>query len=286
MNHAEEQYLKLLAKILETGEERADRTGTGTISRFGEQIKHDWDHGFPLLTTKKLHWKSIAIELLWFLTGSSNIQMLKDNGVTIWDEWADENGNLGPIYGHQWKFWGAESWFDHQKLHDESKNAELFDRGIDQIEELIEGIKKNPFGRRHIVTAWNPEDINQQKLPPCHILFQMYVHTNGELSCHMFQRSCDAFLGLPYNIASYALLLELVANECELKPRSLTISFGDIHIYKNHIEQVKLQLTRSRVDLPTLYIQKPGSRVLNVKYEDLKIEGYTPHPAIKGEVSI
>lgn len=281
----ERAYLGMLNDILNFGEERKDRTGTGTFSLFGYQLKHDFSFGFPLLTTKKLHWKSIAYELLWFLTGSSNIEMLKEVGVTIWDEWADKNGDLGPVYGHNWRFWGAESHFDSQKF-DTSKNAELFERGIDQITELIDGIKNNPYGRRHIVTAWDPETVGQCKLPPCHILFQMYVHTDGGLSCHMYQRSADSFLGVPYNIASYALLTELIANECGLKPKTLTMSFGDAHIYKNHVDQVKLQLSREVKSLPTLYISKPLTRVLNIEYRDFEIRGYEPHPAIKGEVSI
>lgn len=281
----ESEYLEMLETILEMGEVREDRTGTGTHSIFGYQLVHNFEAGFPLLTTKKLHWKSIAHELLWFLSGSSNTKYLKDNGVTIWDEWENENGDLGPVYGHQWRFWGAESWADHQKFST-GKDRETFVAGTDQIQELIDGIKKNPYSRRHIVSAWNPDDIGQMALPPCHILFQMYVHTDGGLSCQMYQRSADAFLGVPYNIASYALLTHLIANECGLHPKSLTIAFGDVHIYKNHLDQVRLQLSRQPNPLPKLHIQKPGTRVLDIKYGDFEILGYDAHPHIKGEVSV
>jgi len=262
------QYLDLLKYILENGIRKKDRTGTGTISIFGYQMRFNLQEGFPLLTTKKLHVKSIIYELLWFLRGDTNIKYLNDNGVTIWDEWADEDGDLGHIYGYQWR-----SWPDYKGGH------------IDQISNLIENIKKDPDSRRHIVSAWNVADLNNMKLPPCHILFQFYV--SGEyLSCQLYQRSADVFLGVPFNIASYSLLLMMVAQVTGYKPYEFIHTLGDAHIYLNHIEQVKLQLTREPRPLPTMKLNPDIKNIFDFKYEDFVLENYNPHPHIKGDVSV
>jgi thymidylate synthase len=245
-----------------------DRTGTGTISTFGYQMRFNLQEGFPLLTTKKLHLKSIIYELLWFLKGDTNIKYLNDHGVTIWDEWADENGNLGPIYGYQWRSWPAP-------------NGET----IDQISNLIHEIKQNPHSRRLIVSAWNVADIEKMALPPCHCLFQFYV-SNGKLSCQLYQRSADLFLGVPFNIASYSLLTLMIAQVCDLEPGEFIHTFGDVHIYLNHIEQVKLQLTRKPRPLPTMVINPEKKSIFDFTYEDFTLINYDPHPHIKGEVSV
>lgn len=262
------QYLDLLKYILENGTKKKDRTGTGTISIFGYQMRFNLQEGFPLLTTKKLHVKSIIYELLWFLRGDTNIKYLNDHGVTIWDEWADENGDLGHIYGYQWR-----SWPDYEGGF------------IDQITMLIEGIKKDPDSRRHIVSAWNVADLKNMKLPPCHVLFQFYV--SGEyLSCQLYQRSADVFLGVPFNIASYSLLLMMVAQVTGYKPYEFIHTLGDAHIYLNHIEQVKLQLTREPRPLPTMKLNPEIKNIFDFKYEDFILENYNPHPHIKGEISV
>lgn len=262
------QYHDLLQYILDNGAKKEDRTGTGTISVFGYQTRFNLAEGFPLVTTKKLHLKSIIHELLWFLTGDTNIKYLKENGVRIWDEWADENGNLGPVYGHQWRSWPTP------------------DGGhIDQITQLIDMIKKNPDSRRLIVSAWNVADINKMKLPPCHSLFQFYV-ADGKLSCQLYQRSADVFLGVPFNIASYALLTMMVAQVCDLQLGDFVHTFGDTHLYSNHIEQAKLQLTRELRPLPTMKINPEVKDIFGFKFEDFTLEGYDPHPHIKAEVAV
>lgn len=262
------QYLNLMKKILDEGATKEDRTGTGTISIFGHQMRFDLSEGFPMVTTKKLHLRSIIHELLWFLKGDSNIQYLKDNKVSIWDEWADENGNLGPVYGVQWRSWkGADG------------------RTHDQIKNLVEMIKKNPDSRRLIVNAWNVGEIDKMALPPCHTMFQFYV-ANGKLSCQLYQRSADVFLGVPFNIASYALLTFMVAQVCDLKPGEFIHTLGDAHIYSNHIDQCNLQLSRIPYELPTLKINPEVKDLFEFKFEDFEIVNYQCHPHIKGEVAV
>ena len=263
-----QQYHDLLNYVLENGIFKSDRTGTGTTSVFGYQMRFDLQQGFPLLTTKKLHTKSIFHELLWFLKGSTNISYLKDNGVSIWDEWADNEGNLGPVYGYQWR-----SWPKPEGGH------------IDQISNLIESIKKNPDSRRLIVSAWNVADIEQMKLPPCHAFFQFYV-ADGKLSCQLYQRSADIFLGVPFNIASYALLTHMVAQVCDLKVGDFVHTLGDANIYSNHMEHVRLQLSRAFRPLPLLKINPSVKDIFSFKFEDFSVEGYDPHPAIKGAVAV
>jgi thymidylate synthase len=270
------QYHDLLRDILANGDERADRTGVGTIGVFGRQLRFNLQDGFPLLTTKKVHFKSIVHELLWFLQGDTNIKYLKDNGVRIWDEWADEDGNLGPVYGFQWRRFGE---------HEMPVGYGNCD-GVDQIKDLIDGLKKNPNGRRHIVSAWNPVDIPKMKLPPCHCLFQFNVRKNEFLDCQLYQRSADVFLGVPFNIASYALLLQMVAQVVGLKPGEFVHTFGDVHIYKNHIEQVNLQLTRDFKALPRVEINPEVRDIFGFKFEDFNLVGYDPHPLIKAEVAV
>lgn len=262
------QYHDLMRHVLENGVKKEDRTGTGTVSVFGHQMRFDLSKGFPLLTTKKLHTKSIIHELLWFLKGDTNIKYLKDNGVRIWDEWADENGNLGPVYGYQWRNWPLPD-----------------GKHIDQITQVIEMIKKNPDSRRLIVSAWNVADINQMKLPPCHAFFQFYV-ADGKLSCQLYQRSADIFLGVPFNIASYALLLMMVAQVCELEVGEFVHTFGDAHIYTNHLEQVNLQLSRDFRPLPIMKINPNVKSIFDFTFEDFTLENYDPHPHIKGEVAV
>ena len=262
------QYHDLMKHVLAHGTKKTDRTGTGTISVFGYQMRFDLSEGFPLLTTKKLHTKSIIHELLWFLQGDTNIKYLKDNGVRIWDEWADENGNLGPVYGYQWRNWPSAN-----------------GGHIDQITNLIESIKKNPDSRRLIVSAWNVADVDKMKLPPCHAFFQFYV-ANGKLSCQLYQRSADIFLGVPFNIASYALLVLMVAQVCNLKPGDFVHTLGDAHIYSNHLEQVNLQLSRDFRKLPLMQINPEVKSIFDFKFEDFTLEGYDPHPHIKAEVAV
>lgn len=262
------QYETLLEHCYKTGVDKSDRTGVGTRSVFGYQMRFNLAEGFPLVTTKKLHIRSIVHELLWFLSGSSNIKYLHDNGVSIWDEWADENGDLGPVYGVQWRSWPAPD-----------------GRKIDQISNLIEGIKKNPDSRRHLVVAWNPAEVNKMALPPCHCLFQFYV-ANGKLSCQLYQRSCDIFLGVPFNIASYSLLTHMVAQQCDLEVGDFVWTGGDCHIYKNHFEQVELQLSRTPRAYPKLVINRKPSSIFDYKFEDFVIEGYDPWPHIKAPIAV
>ena len=262
------QYLDLLETILEKGSEKKDRTGTGTISRFGHQMRFDLSEGFPMITTKKLHLKSIIHELLWFLAGDTNIKYLTDNGVRIWNEWADENGNLGHIYGYQWR-----SWPTPDGSH------------IDQISSVIDSIQNKPDSRRHIVSAWNVGELDKMNLPPCHILFQFYV-AEGKLSCQLYQRSADVFLGVPFNIASYALLTLMMAQVTGLKPGDFVHTFGDVHIYSNHLEQVKLQLSREPFPLPSMKINPDVKHIFDFKFEDFELVNYQAHPHIKGKVAV
>ena len=262
------QYLDLMRHVMETGTQKHDRTGTGTISVFGYQMRFNLQEGFPLVTTKKLHLKSIIHELIWFLQGDTNIAYLKENGVRIWDEWADENGNLGPVYGYQWRSWPTP------------------DGGhIDQISQIINQIKNNPDSRRIIVSAWNVADVNQMALPPCHMMFQFYV-ANGKLSCQLYQRSADIFLGVPFNIASYALLTMMVAQVCDLEVGDFVHTFGDAHLYNNHLEQTKLQLSREPRPLPTMKINPNVKDIFDFKFEDFELENYDPWPHIKGAVAV
>lgn len=263
-----ETYHQLMRDILANGAEKSDRTGTGTYSLFGYQMRFDLRQGFPMVTTKKLHLRSIIHELLWFLKGDTNIQYLKDNNVRIWDEWADENGDLGPVYGKQWRSWRSA---DGQT--------------IDQIANVIDGLKKNPESRRHLVIAFNPGDVQKMALPPCHAFFQFYV-ANGTLSCQLYQRSADVFLGVPFNIASYALLTHMVAQVCNLKVGEFIHTLGDAHLYKNHIEQANLQLSREHFPLPTLKLNPEIKDIFDFKFEDIEIVGYQAHPAIKAEVAV
>lgn len=260
------QYLDLLHLVLDAGEQRKDRTGTGTLGIFGHQMRFDLSEGFPLVTTKKCHLRSIIYELLWFLSGDPNVKFLHDHNVTIWDEWADSEGNLGPVYGFQWRHWGANA--------------------VDQIQGVIDQIKSNPFSRRHIVSAWNVSDLPRMALPPCHILFQFYVHNDNRLSCHLYQRSADIFLGVPFNIASYALLTLMTAQVSGLKPGFFVHSFGDAHLYLNHRDQAKLQLGREPRPLPVMKLNPDVGSIYDFRFEDFSLEGYDPHPAIKAEISI
>jgi thymidylate synthase len=263
-----QQYLNLLQHILKNGTDKNDRTGTGTHSVFGYQMRFDLSQGFPLVTTKKLHLKSIIYELLWFLKGDTNIKYLNENGVRIWDEWADENGDLGPVYGEQWRSWkGADG------------------KVVDQISELIKQIKTNPDSRRLIVSAWNVAKLPEMKLMPCHCLFQFYV-ANGKLSCQLYQRSADVFLGVPFNIASYALLTMMIAQVCDLEPGEFIHSFGDVHLYNNHFEQAELQLTRKTFKLPQMKINAEVKNIFDFKFEDFELLNYQSHPAIKAPVAV
>ena len=262
------QYLKLLEHVKQNGQKKEDRTGTGTMSVFGYQMRFNLNESFPLLTTKKVHLKSVIYELLWFLSGDTNIKYLKDNGVSIWDEWADENGNLGPVYGHQWRSWPT------------SEGKE-----IDQISNLINQIKKTPDSRRLIVSAWNVGEINKMKLPPCHCFFQFYV-ADGRLSCQLYQRSADIFLGVPFNIASYALLTQMIAHVCGLECGEFIHTLGDAHIYTNHIDQVNEQLRRKPKKLPQIKINPSVKNIFDFKYEDFSLEGYDPYPLIKAPVAV
>jgi thymidylate synthase len=262
------QYLDLLRHVLEHGKSKADRTGTGTLSVFGAQMRFPLKNSFPLVTTKKVHLKSIIHELLWFLRGDTNVKYLNEHGVTIWNEWADKDGNLGRVYGAQWRDWRTAD-----------------GRSINQIDQLIEQIKKNPDSRRLIVTAWNPGEIGQMALPPCHAMFQFYV-SDGELSCQLYQRSADIFLGVPFNIASYALLTLMIAQVCGLKPGDFVHTFGDLHLYSNHVEQAKLQLSREPRPLPQMKLNPTVKNIDDFKFEDFELAGYDPHPAIKAPIAI
>jgi thymidylate synthase len=263
-----QQYLDLLQYILDNGVSKTDRTGTGTISCFGNQMRFDLQKGFPMVTTKKLHLKSIIYELLWFLKGETNIKYLNEHGVSIWNEWADENGELGPVYGKQWRSW-------------QGANGEV----VDQVSEVIEQIKKNPDSRRLIVSAWNVSDLPKMALMPCHTMFQFYV-ADGKLSCQLYQRSADVFLGVPFNIASYALLTMMIAQVCDLDVGEFVHTFGDVHLYNNHIEQAKLQLSRVPFSLPTMNINPSVKNIFDFTFEDFKLENYQSHPAIKAAVAV
>lgn len=263
------EYLDLLKLVLENGEERSDRTGVGTVGLFGAQARFDLRSSFPLLTTKKLHTRSIIYELLWFLKGDTNIKYLNDNRVTIWDEWADSEGNLGRIYGAQWRDWRSP------------------DGGsVDQIKNLVDGIRRDPFGRRHVVCAWNPGELGKMALPPCHAMFQFYVWPDGGLSCQLYQRSADLFLGVPFNIASYSLLTMMVAQVCGLKPREFVHTFGDLHIYKNHLDQVREQLSRAPRELPAMKLNPERRELDEFVFEDFVLEDYNPYPAIKAPIAV
>jgi len=261
-------YLDLLQHILDHGSDRADRTGTGTRSVFGYQMRFDLSAGFPLLTTKKLHTRSIIHELLWFLRGETNVRSLQAEGVSIWDEWADADGELGPVYGHQWRHWPARDGGE-----------------IDQIRQLVDGLRRNPASRRHIVTAWNPADVDRMALPPCHALFQFHV-ANGRLSCQLYQRSADVFLGVPFNIASYALLTHMVAQVCELQAGDFVHTLGDAHLYLNHLEQARLQLTREPLPLPRLRLDPQVKDLFDFTFDDIVIEGYDSHPHIPAPIAV
>ena len=262
------EYLQLLDHILQNGESKNDRTGTGTLSIFGYQMRFDLSKGFPLVTTKKLHIRSIVYELLWFLSGDTNIRYLNDNGVSIWNEWADNNGDLGPVYGKQWRSWSTPN-----------------NETIDQISNLLVNIRKNPDSRRHIISAWNVSDVENMALPPCHCLFQFYV-SNNKLSCHLYQRSADVFLGVPFNIASYALLTHMIAHVSNLKVGDFVHTFGDAHIYTNHFEQVKMQLQRKPMNLPKIELNNSVNNLFDFQYEDIKIIDYESHPHIKAKVAV
>jgi thymidylate synthase len=263
-----QQYLSLVRHILDRGAEKSDRTGTGTLSVFGHQLRFDLQAGFPLLTTKKLHLRSIIYELLWFLAGETNVRWLNENKVTIWDEWADDNGELGPIYGYQWRSWPAAD-----------------GRHIDQITEVIEQIKRNPDSRRHVVSAWNVGELDKMALAPCHALFQFYV-ANGRLSCQLYQRSADLFLGVPFNIASYALLTMMVAQVCDLQLGDFVLTFGDVHLYLNHLEQAREQLGREPRPLPTMRLNPEVRSIFDFKFSDFTLENYDPHPSIKAPIAV
>ena len=279
-----QQYLDLLQHVLDDGRPRTDRTGTGTRGIFGYQMRFDLREGFPLLTTKKVHLRSIIHELLWFIRGDTHVDYLKDNKVSIWDEWATpeacaefgrEPGDLGPIYGHQWRNFGATPHLDGAFGED----------GVDQLARIVNDIRENPYSRRHIVTGWNPAEADQVALPPCHTMFQFYVQ-DGELSCQLYQRSADIFLGVPFNIASYALLTMMVAHTCDLQPAEFIHTFGDAHLYNNHVEQAKLQLTREPRPLPKMLLNPGAPELFEFEFDDFKLEGYDPHPAIKAPVSV
>jgi thymidylate synthase len=264
----ERQYLDLLAEVLESGARKTDRTGTGTLSLFGRQLRFELDGSFPLLTTKKLHLKSIVLELLWFLRGDTNVKWLQERGVTIWDEWADENGNLGPVYGYQWRHWRTPD-----------------GREIDQIRQVLDSLHHKPDSRRHIVSAWNPADVDRMALPPCHALFQFYV-ADGRISCQMYQRSADLFLGVPFNIASYALLTLMMAQVTGLKPAEFVLTLGDAHLYLNHLEQAREQLARTPRPFPRMKLNPAVKDLFGFGYEDFTLEGYEPHPAIKAPIAV
>ena len=267
-NRGEQQYLDLVGEVLERGARKTDRTGTGTLSVFGRQLRFGLEASFPLLTTKKLHLKSILYELLWFLRGDTNVRWLQERGVTIWDEWADANGELGPVYGYQWRHWRTPD-----------------GREIDQIENLIASLRTKPDSRRHIVSAWNPADVERMALPPCHALFQFYV-ANGRLSCQLYQRSADLFLGVPFNIASYAALTLMVAQVTGLKPGEFILTLGDAHLYLNHLDQARTQLERAPRPFPRMILNPAVKELLDFRYEDFTLESYDPHPAIRAPIAV
>lgn len=262
-------YHDLLRMVRDHGETRTDRTGVGTRSVFGAQVRYDLGSTFPLLTTKKIHWKAVVYELLWFLRGETNVRWLQERGVKIWDEWADGNGDLGPVYGHQWRHWPARGGGE-----------------IDQIADLVAALKKNPHSRRHVVTAWNPADVDRMALPPCHALFQFYVSAGGKLSCQLYQRSADLFLGVPFNMASYSLLTLMLAQVCGLKPGEFVHTFGDLHLYLNHLEQVDLQLSRDPLSAPRVRLNPAVANLDDFRFEDIELIGYEPHPPIKAPVAV
>ena len=268
LNPGEQQYLDLLEEVLRSGARKSDRTGTGTLSVFGRQLRFALADGFPLLTTKKLHLKSIIVELLWFLRGDTNVKWLQERGVSIWDEWADANGELGPVYGHQWRHWRAPGGGE-----------------IDQIRQVVDSIRAKPDSRRHLVTAWNPADVERMALPPCHALFQFYV-AEGRLSCQMYQRSADLFLGVPFNIASYALLTQMVAQVTGLQAAEFVLTLGDAHLYLNHLEQAREQLARAPRPFPRIKLNPEVKDLFAFRYEDFTLEGYEPHPAIKAPIAV
>src|SRR5690349_24344140 len=262
------QYLDLLTRVLDEGTTKSDRTGTGTLSVFGHQMRFDLAEGFPAVTTKRLHMRSVTGELLWFLRGATNVGWLQERGISIWDEWADEAGELGPVYGHQWRSWPTPD-----------------GRSVDQITQVLNQIKQKPDSRRHIVSAWNPAEVDKMALPPCHALFQFYV-ADGKLSCQLYQRSADYFLGVPFNIASYALLTHMFADQCDLQPGEFVWTGGDVHLYTNHIEQAKLQLTREPYPLPTLNIRRKPNSIFDYQFEDFEIVNYQSHPGIKAPIAV
>ena len=272
----EQKYLDLMHEVYQEGEWRSDRTDTGVSSLFGKQVVYDLRDGFPLLTTKKIHWKSVVHELLWFLKGDTNIKYLQDNGVHIWDAWASEEGDLGPVYGHSWRFWNYNAWNFTGRCHP----------ARDQIKNLIDGIKKDPFSRRHIVTAWNPTELADMALPPCHVLWQIYVHQNGEIDLQLYQRSADIFLGVPFNIASYSLLLMMIAQVTGYRAGRFIHSLGDVHLYRNHVDAYFIQKDRTILPPPTVTLNPDIKSIFDFKFEDITLENYNPHPAIKAPVAV
>jgi thymidylate synthase len=275
--HQEQQYLDLLQKILDEGIDKQDRTGVGTRSLFGAQMRFDISKQFPLFTTKRVWFKGVVHELLWLLSGSTNIKYLKDNKVNIWNEWADQNGNLGPVYGKQWRSWGATEWGEFP--------SDTFERPIDQIANVIESIQKNPNSRRHVVNAWNVGELDDMALPPCHMFFQFYV-ADGKLSCQMYQRSCDMFLGVPFNVASYSLLTYMIAQVCGLEPGEFVHTLGDLHVYSNHFDQVREQLSREPRPLPTVSLNSEVKGIDDFTFDDVVLNGYDPHPTIKAPIAV
>lgn len=292
MRHEEQQYLDIMTEIMYHGSQRMDRTGVGTKSLFGTQMRFDLSKGFPLLTTKKVWFKGVAYELLWFIKGDTNIKYLVDNGVHIWDEWADKDGNLGPVYGAQWRNWNgskatrpSDGWITDSVFVDGLTSTSVGKAGIDQLANVIDGLKRDPYGRRHIVTAWNPEQIPDMKLPPCHCLFQFHVQ-DGKLNCQLYQRSCDWFLGVPFNIASYALLTYMVAQVTGLKPGTFVHTGGDVHLYLNHISQVEEQLRRTPFEFPSLVLNQDIKNIEDFRFEDIQLINYKHHARIEAPIAV